>query len=518
MPGTAFQDYIHSKFILIWGANPAHSNIHLVPYLKKAHLGGALIAVVDPRRIFSADMVDIFIQPRPGSDVAIALAMIRHLNRQGGVAYGFLREHSVGWEQLLEQAESFSLERAASISDVPAADIARLAETYAEISPAVVRCGWGLERNRNGLAAVAAVLALPAVIGKFGQVGGGYTLSNSGAFKVDDAKQAGLPESNTRLLNMCQLGQILDGDIDPPVKTLFIYNANPVAAVPDANRIVRGLMRSDLFTVVLDQVHTDTCAYADILLPATTFLEHTEVAKSYGSYTLHVSAPVVTPAGESKCNAEVFQMLGRAMGWKDGLFVEEPQSLLQRALSAIQMPFGTGLKLESLQPSATLNLEFSGGRPVQFVNVFPNTPDGKIHLYPAALGSQPYSFYENPAGDHFPLILISPATNKTINSTLGEYNLRQVYVGMHPQDAAQRNLKSGDVVQVHNDRGEIRVTLKIDARLRPGVVFLPKGFWQRATLNKAVSTALVPDHVTPISGGACFNDARVQVSKGSVIK
>jgi anaerobic selenocysteine-containing dehydrogenase len=513
MPGAAFEDYAEAKFILIWGACPTNSNIHLVPHLKAAKKRGAKIAVVDPRMILGHDLMDISLQLYPGSDVAVALAMIHHLERQGLADRAFLSRYTSGWQELFGYAERFPLERAARLARVPASAIARLAEAYAGADPALLRCGWGLERNRNGLASVAAALALPAVADKFGKAGSGYTLSNSGAFRLDDTKLAGVREADTRVLNMNLLGRILMEDTSPPVRALFVYNANPTATVPNRNLVLQGLRREDLFTVVLDQVMTDTAAFADIVLPATTFLEHRELNKSYGAYALQLAEPVVEPQGEAKCNSEVFQLLGNAMGWTDGLFAEDPEALLRRAFEAVRGPLEAGMSLESLRERRIAFFDFPGPRPVQFSTVFPGTSDGKIHLYPASLGSEPYRYLEDPALPAFPLALISPSSNKTISSTMGEYNLPVARLEMSPQDAGERGLSEGDRMRVFNELGEVYCFLKVESRLRPGVVSLAKGIWRRATLNGSVSTSLVPDRLTPVSGGACFNDARVQVER-----
>ena len=513
MPGTAFEDYAESKFILVWGASPTHSNIHLMPHLKAARKRGAQIAVVDPRRVLGDDLVDFFIQPYPGTDVAVALSMIHHLDRYGLADGPFLRENATGWQQLLEYAAGFPLDRAARIARVEPGDIARLAEAYAAASPAVLRCGWGLERNRNGLAAVAAVLALPAIAGKFGRAGGGYSLSNSKAYELDETKLAGAPPASTRRLNMSRLGRYLTEELKPPLRALFVYNCNPAATVPDHNRVVAGLRREDLFTVVHEQVMTDTVMFADIVLPATTFLEHRELTKSYGAYAVQFAEPVVAPLGESKPNAEVFQLLGRAMGWNDGLFAEDAETLLGRAVGSIKGSLQSSFGVQTLKEKRFVQFDFPGALPIQFVTVFPNTPDRKIRLYPATLGPEPFRYLEDEDAQGYPLALISPATGRSISSTMGEFNLLDIKLELNPEDAAARRLSEGDTVRVFNPLGEVHCRLKLDPRLKRGVASLAKGIWRRATLNGSVGNALVPDSVTPVSGGACFNDARVQVER-----
>ncbi|MGB6333995.1 MAG: molybdopterin-dependent oxidoreductase, partial [Thermoanaerobaculia bacterium] len=266
MPGVAFEDFVHSRCIVVWGANPKASNIHLVPYLRQAKKNGAFVATVDPRRNFSTEEVDLHLPVRPGSDLPVALAMIAHWERQGSLDLDFLREQAVDLELLLERARAWSLEQAAAVAGVEALDIERLARELAAGSPAVIRSGWGIERNRNGGQAVAAVLAMPALLGKFGVRGGGYTMSNTGAFRFDPTTVVGPLADTTRSINMTRLGRALGKDLEPPVKGLFVYNANPAVTVPGQRSILRGLARDDLFTVVFDQVMTDTAAYADVVL------------------------------------------------------------------------------------------------------------------------------------------------------------------------------------------------------------------------------------------------------------
>jgi len=524
MASVDFPDFARARFIIIWGANPKHSNIHLMPYLKAAREAGGRVALIDPRRTMSAAYVDMHLPVFPGSDGAVALAMIGHLERIGRVDRDFLARHATGWERLLKRARSYPLERAAALARVEARDIAAIAEAYATAEPALIRCGWGLERNRNGEAAVAAVLALPAVAGKFGVAGGGYALTSSPAYQVDDERLAGAPEATTRVINMNHLGRTLLEETSPPVKALFVYNCNPAVTVPDQNRIRRGLLREDLFTVVFDQVVTDTGTYADVLLPATTFLEHTELSTSYGTYAVMLGEPVIAPVGEARPNEEVFGQILRA------LRIEDPyprgEALLREALGAIEGPVAGPAarqgarpadspgdeRLDRLRRDRILPFDFPGPRPVQFGTVFPGTPDRRADLWPAELGRDPYLLLDDPADAGHPLALISPATDRTISSTLGEYNHSDVRLEMHPRDAEARDLRDGQEVRVYNALGEVRVPLRTNPELRPGVVYLPKGIWNRHTKNGSVGTALVPDTVSAVSGGACFNDARVEVA------
>jgi len=511
MPGVAFPDYPEAELILIWGANPRASNIHLVPFLKDAKARGAFIALIDPIRTLSSELIDLHIPVYPGADLPLALGMIRHWAEEGRLDRAFLDERALGLTTLLEAASEWSLERAATAARVDLASVRLLADRYAAASPAVLRCGWGLERNRNGGQAAAAILAMPALLGKFGRRGGGYTLSNSGGGKLDASKLWDSSSWTTRVVNMTELARVLNEPLSPPIKGLFVYNCNPVATVPDQNGIISGLLRPDLFTVVFEQVMTDTARYADILLPATTFLEHYDFKRSYGSYVVGATKPVVEAEGESRSNASVFAELGRAFGFEDEIFHWPEAELRKRVVAALSLA-GKPVSPEPFSSGGIHPYDFDGSRsPVQFGTVFPQTADGKIQLAPACLGPAPYA-YEEVRSDSFPLCLITPASSKLVSSTFGEFHLKELKLTIHPDDARSRGIASGGRVRVWNELGEVECLAAVDARVRPGVVSLPKGAWRKSSLNGKTSTALTPASVSSVGGGACFNDARVEVA------
>jgi len=508
MPSITYQDYPEAKLIVLWGVNPSASGIHLIPYVRDAQARGATLVVVDPRTTPLARSADVHLAVNPGTDVVVALAMHRHLFATGRADEAFLREHTRGAEQLRERAAEWTFERAASVAGVDAATLEHVAELYASSSPALVKCGWGLERNRNGGNAAMAVLALPAVGGKFGVRGGGYSMSNSASWNIDRT-WIGAPEPDTRLVNMNHLGRALTEYRDPPVDVLFVYNCNPAATVPDQRRVLEGLGRDDLFTVVFEQVMTDTALYADVLLPATTFLEGYDFARAYGPISLELGRPVVDAVGESRSNADVFGELASRLGV---LGEQEPAGeldLLVRVLDSLPGAIGADIRTGA-RPAPPF-----GSRPIQFVDVFPNTSDGRVDLFSAALeASAPrglYRYQPDPATRQYPLALISPASDRTISSTLGELPRPDVKLLMHPADATARGLVDKDLVRVFNELGEVHCELSVTAAVRPGTVSLPKGLWRRSTRNGFTTTALTPDTLTDLGGGACFNDARVQV-------
>lgn len=510
MAGVAFEDYVHARGIVIWGANPKASNIHLVPYLKQAKAAGAKIAVVDPVCNFSKSEIDLQVPIYPGTDLVVALALIRYWHEEGMLASDFITQHTKHVEILLEKAKPYTLQHAARIARIDAGLIEQLALMYAEADPALIRVGWGMERNRNGAQAIAAVLAMPALLGKFGKRGGGYTLSNSGAYRFDEAAMVQAEPWQTRIINMNLLGKVLLEEKAPPIKMLFVYNCNPVAITPNQNAVLAGLQREDLFTVVFDQVMTDTAHYADVVLPTVTFLEQREIKKAYGSYALQYFDAVIPAVGEARPNEEVFAMLGRAMGWKDEAFGLSTADLLPRAVQAVR-GMGKEISWSDLEKQRIAFFDFPGTAPIQFQTVFPNTPDRKANLAPENLRAHAYEYLDDlDANPAYPLALISPATDKSINSTMAEYNLPELYVSMNPADATTRQLKNGEAVKVFNEYGEVHCAVRVDVHVREGVVLMPKGAWRKASRNGKTANALSPDTLSDV-GGACFNDARVEV-------
>ncbi len=508
MPSVVYQDYPDAQLVVLWGMNPATSGIHAMPYLRDVQKRGGKIVVIDPRTTTLARTADLHLPVRPGTDVVVALSVHRVLFEEGHADQGFLDAHTTGGAELRARAAEWTIERAADVAGVPAERLRAFADLYASSSPALLRCGWGLERNRNGGNAAAAVLALPAVGGKFGVRGGGFAMSNSASW---DLARPWLraQEPQTRVINMNRLGRVLTEPPDPPVKLLFVYNCNPAVTIPDQQRVLRGLAREDLFTVVFDQVFTDTAYFADVVLPATTFLENYDFSKAYGPLSLLLGRPVVDPVGESRSNADVFGALAQRLGL---LGPGEPSGELDLLLDVMR----------GLPPNVSAPIEEGrgaeapwDGRPIQFVDVFPRTPDRKAQLFPEALDREAplglYRYQPDPATAAFPLTLISPASDRTVSSTLGELSRPEVKLTMHPEDAAARAIADGDAVRMWNGLGEVRCHVQVGPWIRPGTVMLPKGLWRKSTSNGHTANTLAPDTLSDLGGGACFNDARVQV-------
>ena len=510
MTSVSYEDYPDAKMIIVWGVNPSVTGIHLMPYLKDAREKGAFIVAIDPRATTVARQADVHLAVRPGTDLAVALAIHRYLFEEGHAAQAFLDEHTHGAQRLREKAGPWTFERAAEVSGVDASMLRQIAERYVKTSPALVKCGWGLERNRNGGSAAAAILALPAVAGKFGVRGGGYTMSNSAAWNIERTWAAD-PEPPTRAVNMNKVGRILTEPEGAPVNVLFVYNCNPVAILPDQRRVIRGLEREDLFTVVFDQVLTDTAMYADVALPATTFLEHYDFARGYGPITLQLGKPVIDAVGESRSNTDVFMDLARRL---DLTIDGDPEDDLEAMLTVLsQLPQQVGDDLRDTWKARAPH----GGRPIQFVDVFPKTADQKVDLFPDVLDKQAplglYGFQPDPATAEYPLAMISPSSERTISSTLGELSRPDVRLEMNPDDAEARGIEDGDAIVIFNAQGEVRVKARVSPLIKRGTVAMPKGVWRRNTANGFTSNALTPDTLADLGGGACFNDARVDVRK-----
>jgi anaerobic selenocysteine-containing dehydrogenase len=511
MPSVTYEDFPDARLILMWGANPSAAGIHLVPYIREAQRRGAKLVVVDPRTTPLARQADIHLAVRPGTDLPVALSIHRYLFEEGHADQRFLDAHTRGAEQLREQAAPWTFERAAAESGVAAATLRTVAELYAASSPALVRCGWGQERNRNGGNSSLAIMALPAVAGKFGVRGGGYTMSNSASWGINRAAWIPAAEPSTRVVNMNHLGRALLEYNDPPVKVLFVYNSNAAVTTPDQARVLKGLERDDLFTVVFDQVMTDTARYADVVLPATTFLEGYDIARAYGPLTLRLGQPVIEAVGEARSNADVFGELMQRAGVQEET---DAKGELEEMLNVMgRLPAAIG---DSLRDRGAATPPFQG-RPIQFATVWPLTPDGKADLFPAHIAADApaglYGYQQDPATPEFPLALISPASERSITSMLAELTRPEVRLLMHPDDAGARELKEGEAIRVFNRQGEVRCNVTVGGWIRPGTVTLPKGLWRKHTANGYTANVLAPDSLTDLGGGACFNDARVQVEK-----
>ncbi len=496
LPSADQQDVEHASLALLWGVNPSASGIHLVPRIRDLKKRGGKLIVVDPRRTPLAAEADLHLRPLPGTDVALALGVAHVAFAEDLADREFLAAHSADAAAFEAHVAAFTPEAAGAIAGVDPSAIRELARMYAASSPAFLRCGWGLERNRNGTDGVRAVTSLPAIFGKFGVRGGGFCLSTSGGYGVDAKRWQEAPGSPPpgRIVNMSQLGRILEETRDPPIRSVYVYDCNPVATAPDQQRVVEQLRRPDRFVVVHEQVWTDTCDVADLVLPATTFLEHEELVRSYSSYSVQWGAPVIPPVGQAWSNHRVLQAIARALGYGD-----EPAFRVTPRELATEMLAQLGGDLPGLERETIRHFP----RPVQYADV-----SRRITL----AGDTPPRW--RPPLSAEPLILVSPATPRAVSSTGYEaLAAGTARVELHPDDAAARGLLDGDVARVHNAHGAVELLVAVNATNRPGVVSIPKGLWRSATRNGWTSNALVSDHVDELGGGACYNDARVEITR-----
>jgi len=492
-------DVVDAKLIVVWGANPAVSGTHLLPLLAKVQKAGGKLVVVDPRATGTASRADLHLAVRPGTDVVLAYALSNELVRTGKVATQFLDAHTVGSKEFLAAASKYTLEDASKICDVSIDKIRELFELIANTKPAVLRMGYGPERNRNGGSSVLAVLGLWLIAGHFSTNGSGILASTSDGFSIDVhapwPKDMARPTQRT--LNMNHVGRVLRGDAGAwPVeaKVFLVQGANPAVTAVDQVGMLAGLASEEIFTVVHDQVMTDTAKYADVVLPATTHFEVHDLVGSYGSYTAQVISPVIERVGESRTNNELAAGLATRLGFGADEFNGDPQFIADRI--AVQ-------KKHSLQLRKM-------GTTVQFKDTWPTFGDKRARLF-VADSELPLPHYRE-SEKKYPLILISPATSHTINSMFADTDPPRVAISMHPQDAAQRKLSDAQRVIVRNDMASIEIDLVIDETMRPGVCFMPKGLWMRATQTGLTSNAFAPDELNDLASGACFNDARVEVT------
>jgi anaerobic selenocysteine-containing dehydrogenase len=490
------RDVVHARHVVIWGANPTIANVHFPPLVTQAMKAGARLTVIDPRATGIAKRADRHLAIRPGTDVVLGYALARELDHNGGLAADFLHDHVDGVDEYLAAADEWSVARAAQVCGIAEADIRELATDLATIRPTFWRVGWGLERNRNGGSGCASVFALPVLAGHFGEPGAGVMYSTSESIPHElDARDPETPKAlrSARHVNMNTFGRLLTEPGDElPVHFLYVEGNNLAATNPAQATVHEGLARDDLFTVVHDQVLTDTARFADVVLPATTHFEVRDVAGSYGSYWFQEMPAVIDRVGESRTNNEVAAALAIRLGLPATTYDASEAATVDAGVTD-----GGG----AIGPRETR----AAGTTVQFRDVF---PAGKLHLAGLVdIGVPRYEALE----DAYPLTLLTPATHKTINSMFGEFQTTDTTVHVHPADAGERGLVTGDAVTVHNDRASIATTVTVDPDLRPGVVSMPKGLWCKDFEGGFTPNALCPDTLSDLGGGACFNDARVDV-------
>ena len=519
---VAPEDFVHSRLIIAWGANVLATNVHLWPFIVEARRAGAKFIVIDPHRNKTAATADQHLFIHPGSDKALALGLMHVIFRDGLEDSDYLSRHADGADELRNFVRDYTPERVAALTGIEAETIEELAREYANTRPAVIRLNYGVQRNPNGGTAVQAITMLPVVTGAWRELGGGLQLSTSQTFTLNRPALE-MPElqkrsplgREARLVNMSQLGHALTELDAPPVKALVVYCSNPGAVAPDQGRVHAGMAREDLFTVVLEQFQNDTADFADVLLPSTTFLEHTDLYTAYGHHYLQLARPALPAPGETKSNVEVFQLLARRMGLEDACLYESEDDMIRTLLSGGH-PHLEGITLERLDREHHVRLNIPAPY-LPFAEGAFGGPGGKAQLRPDGLAYEPPPESRLGAAHAvYPLELISPKAHDAMNSTFGyqaELDSETAVAWLHGDDAAVRGIVSGDSVRLFNDRGEVRARAAVDGKTAPGVVAVPAVRWPRRSENRAGLNTLISDRLTDIGGGATFYSCLIQVER-----
>lgn len=526
--GILPRDIRQARFIVLWGTNTVVTNLHLWRFIREAREAGARIVVIDPLKTRTAESADWHVRPRPGTDTALALGLMHVILREGLQDVGYIERHTTGFEELEQRAREFPPERASAITGVPAAEIEELARAYATTRPALIRLLIGMEHRENGGAAFQAIAALPALTGAWREAGGGLLFLTAALFfaslNQEGLELPGLAPGRRRIVNMVHLGRALTRtDLRPPVKALIVYASNPAAVAPDQNRVLEGLRREDLLTVVHEQVMTDTAAHADYVLPATTQVEHLDLLWSWGHEFLTLNLPAVEPQGEAVPTTELFRRLAARIGFAEPCFADSDERLLEIALES-DHPFLEGISLERLRRDgwARLNLPDPW---LPYADGGFATASGKADLAPDGLAVDYVPGGESPAGDpglaaRYPLVLISSKSAlHFLNSSYGGLQ-RHVRLEGEPRldlsayDAAARGIEDGEMVRTFNDRGSVFARARVGDRVPPGTVAMPSGWWASLSPGGSSVNALTQDAISDYGEGPAFHDALVEVMRG----
>ena len=525
--GMRVEFFAESKLIIIWGSNPIGSNLHFWRYAQAAKRNGAKLICIDPRKTETAEKCHEHIALRPGTDAALALALMQQLIVHDWLDHDYIARHTLGWQALRERALQWPPERAAEICGIPVAQIESLARDYgasvASGAPAAIRLNYGMQRARGGGNAVRAVACLPALIGAWRHRAGGMLLSASGTHVFDesalsrpDLRAAG----PSRSVNMSTIGDELQrpasASFGPQIDALIVYNSNPVAVAPDSGKVVQGFGREDLFTVVLEHFQTDTADYADYILPATTQLEHWDVHTTYGHTDILLNRPAIAPVGQARTNTDIFRALAQAMGYSEPCFADDDLALCRMAFDA-RVDFAQLLEHGFVSLSLPEAPFAEGG----FA-----TPSGKCEFFSARLaasngdGLPDYlpNYEPADANSSYPLAMISPPARNFMNSTFANVKSLRAIEGeplleISAADAATRAIESGDMVRVFNGRGQYHCKASVSPRARPGVVNGLGVWWRKLGPKGTNVNEVTGQQLTDMGRAPTFYDCAVEVEK-----
>lgn len=530
--GTDPETTSQARYIIAWGSNLASVNMHQMTYVREAQRAGATFVHIDVQKNRTTAFADRFVQVRPGTDGALALGMMHAIIRDGVHDAEYVRANTVGFDELAERVREYPPERVERICDVPATIIETVAREYATTRPAFIRIGNGLQHHDNGGMAVRTIACLPGLVGAWRDVGGGAVKSNAGYATMNEAALTRpdlLAGRAPRTINMNQLGHALTELADPPVKAMVVYNTNPAVIAPDQRRVLAGLEREDLFTVVHEQLMTDTARYADVLLPATTHFEQTDLYSSFWHLYLNLAEPVIAPLGEAKSNVELFSLLGQRLGFDEACFQDDAEALIVQGLDNPANPFLEGITLDRLKEGRPVRLNVEQPHPAYADGHFP-TPSGKIELYAERMaqdGLDPLPTHtplseggdgEQPPSGAYPLLFITPPNHFFLNSTYANMpsNIRSEQrprLEIHPEDARTRGILDGDAVRVFNTRGDVQLEASLTEDVRPGVVVSRGLWWGRHSPGGHGVNATTPQRLADMGGGATFFSNLVEVGR-----
>ncbi len=528
--GNDSEQMVGADLVVLWGVNAAYSTINVMTLVKQARQRGAHVVVIDPYRTATALQADEHLMVRPGTDGALALAMMHVLIAEGRVDREYVERATLGFDALAEHVKGWPPERVAPIVGLEAATIVAFARRYGASPRSFIRIGIGLSRHDNGGMTCRTLACLPALTGAWADPHGGALLSSGGAFTLDLRaleRPDLMPTPAPRIVNMIKLGRALtDPALAPPVKALYVYSSNPAAVCPNQTLVLRGLAREDLFTVVHEQVLTDTAYYADLVLPATTSMEHADLYRSFGQFYFQYTEPVIPPLGEARSNWEVFAALAGRLGVATEHYARGADAALSAALAGGEPPV-RAITLARLKREKSVRLAlpkpylpFAAGAP---------TPSGKVEFVSAGLAAQGLPalptwtpLAEGPAraelAARFPLQCIVPPNRFFLNSSFSQSERLRRRQGtptvmLAPDDAVARGIADGDAVTVESPRGAARFTARVTDATRPGVSVIEGIWWHRFHPGGRGVNVLTDDRVTDMGGGPAFHSNLVEITR-----